>query len=293
LTSHGIIVKGVGGFYDVFLNDEDILRCTARGRLRKEDIVPMVGDRVVVNTRDAVIENILPRKNQLKRPPVCNLDYLGIVLAVNHPKPDLLLVDKLILSANINSVKPFIIINKIDLAICENEIKQIEEIYVLTGCDIFRVCCKDRTGIDRLMNELSDGITTFAGQSGAGKSSLINELYPDLSLEVGSISSRIKKGRHTTRNVQLILLPDGRMVVDTPGFSAIDTIDILPGEVQYHYPEFIPYLNQCQFVGCVHDKEPQCSIKDAVERGEISKERYTGYIRIIDEIRERRREQWW
>ncbi|NLX70393.1 MAG: ribosome small subunit-dependent GTPase A [Clostridiales bacterium] len=289
MIGKGIIIKGIGGFYDVML-DDDILRCTPRGKFRKDGIIPMVGDRVEVNTRDAVVENILPRKNQFNRPLVANIDYLGIVVSVKKPQPDLLLVDKLILSAAVNSVKSMIIINKIDLAESQTEIESIKEEYKISGCTVFTISCKEGTGIDELMNELGRGITVFAGQSGVGKSSLINCLHPYQKQEVGDISKKAKRGRHTTRNVELLVLPDGRMIVDTPGFSAMNVNSILPEEVQNYYNEFIPYIHECKFLGCLHNKEPDCAVKNAVQRGKLPVGRYERYIRILEMLDQ---ERWW
>ncbi len=287
----GIIVKGVGGFYDVYLNG-NVMRCIPRGKFRKQGVAPVVGDVVEVNTKDAVIESILPRKNQFKRPCVANIDNLGIVMSVKHPDPDLLLVDKLILAARVNSVKPFVVINKIDLAECESEVKAIEEEYRLSGCPIFCISCKDGTGLEELKQGLYSGITTFAGQSGVGKSSLINRLYPDVSREVGDISDKTKRGKHTTRSVELLILPDGKMLVDTPGFSALEVDLMQPEEVQLYYDEFIPYAEECRFPKCIHYREPHCAVKEAVQRGEIPGQRYERYIRIIEDINEKRRERW-
>ncbi|NLO82221.1 MAG: ribosome small subunit-dependent GTPase A [Clostridiales bacterium] len=288
----GIIIKGIGGFYEVILGD-DIIRCTLRGKFRKDGITPMVGDRVEVNTKDEVIEAVLPRKNQFRRPLVSNIDYLGIVVSVKKPQPDLLLVDKLMLSAAVNSVKSMIIINKIDLAKSWAEIEYIKEEYKLSGCTVLCISCKDGTGIDELMNELGRGITVFAGQSGVGKSSLINRLHPYESQKVGDISAKAERGRHTTRSVELLVLPDGRMIVDTPGFSALGVDFTSPQEVQSYYNEFIPYISECKYLGCMHYKEPDCGVKQAVEQGKLPAGRYERYIRIVEMIDEERRGQRW
>jgi ribosome biogenesis GTPase len=288
----GIIIKGIGGFYDVKL-DDDVLRCNARGKFRKDGIIPMVGDKVEVNTKDAVIETIMPRKNQFRRPLVSNIDYLGIVVSVNNPQPDLLLVDKLMLSAAVNSVESFIIINKIDLAESQAEIEYIKDEYKLSGCTVLYISCRDGTGVDELKNELGSGITVFAGQSGVGKSSLINRLSPCQTREVGDISGKGRRGRHTTRSVELLVMSDKKMIVDTPGFSALGVDLMLPQEVQNYYNEFIPYICECRYLGCMHNKEPDCAVKDAVNRGELPKGRYERYIRIIETIDEERRKQRW
>ena len=292
MMKKGIIIKVIGGFYDVKL-DDDVLRCNARGKFRKDGIIPMVGDKVEVNTKDAVIETIMPRKNQFRRPLVSNIDYLGIVVSVNNPQPDLLLVDKLMLSAAVNSVESFIIINKIDLAESQAEIEYIKDEYKLSGCTVLYISCRDGTGVDELKNELGSGITVFAGQSGVGKSSLINRLYPCQTREVGDISGKGRRGRHTTRSVELLVMSDKKMIVDTPGFSALGVDLMLPQEVQNYYNEFIPYISECRSLGCMHNKEPDCAVKDAVNRGELPKGRYERYIRIIETIDEERRKQRW
>lgn len=289
--ARGIIVKGVGGFYDIYTNGE-VLRCIPRGKFRKQGLTPLVGDVVEVNIRDAAIESVLPRRNQFKRPCVANIDNLGIVVSIKHPDPDLLLVDKLILAARMNSVRPFIVVNKVDLVEDESEIKAIEDEYRLAGCPVFCISCREGIGIEELRQSMYGGVTTFAGQSAVGKSSLINRLYPEVSREVGDISSKIKRGRHTTRSVELLILPDGKMLVDTPGFSALEVDLMEPEEVQLYYEEFLPYAGECKFPKCLHYREPSCAVKEAVQRGDIPEQRYQRYVRIIEDINEKRRERW-
>lgn len=286
----GIIIKGVGGFYDV-LAEGNIISCRARGRFRKDRIVPMVGDRVMINPEKQYIEEILPRKNQLIRPTVANIDFLGVVLAVEEPEPDFYLIDKMIISAEMNNIEPFIIINKIDLGSAE-KIESIKAIYEKTKYPIISLSCKEKIGLDGLNKLLKNGVTAFAGQSGVGKSSIINLLCPEKEIEIGKLSDKIKRGRHTTRHAELLCLDNGGMVVDTPGFSMmiIDTLE--PEDLQLYYPEFKPYMEQCRFAGCVHYHEPGCRIKEAVENGDIPKERYDRYIKIYIELKENRRDVW-
>lgn len=286
----GIIIKGVGGFYDVLV-DGNIISCRARGRFRKDGIIPMVGDKVKINSEKQYIEEILPRKNQLIRPTVANIDFLGIVLAVEEPEPDFYLIDKMIISAEMNNIEPIIIINKIDLGSPE-KIKSIREIYEKTKYPIVSISCKEKKGLDKLNEVIKGGIVAFAGQSGVGKSSIINLLCPEKEIEIGKLSDKIKRGRHTTRHAELLCLDNGGMVVDTPGFSMmiIDTLE--PEDLQLYYPEFKPYMEQCRFAGCVHYHEPGCRIKEAVENGDIPKERYDRYIKIYIELKENRRDVW-
>ncbi len=281
----GIIVKGIGGFYYVLI-DGEVVECRARGRFRKDGIVPMVGDKVVVTPSKDMIEEILPRRNKLIRPSVANIDYIGIVIAPKDPIPDYLLVDKLTIYACIQDINPIIIINKIDL-VDHEYIAKIIDMYADTGWPIFPVSCKEHSGIDELAHAFSDGITTLAGQSGVGKSSLLNALHPPLELEIGDISEKLKRGRHTTRYVELLSLPYGGMVVDTPGFSSMSISQLDPTTVKDYYPEFKEYEYECRFgMRCIHRDEPDCSIKENVKKGCISKGRYERYIKIVKEIEE-------
>ncbi|MFY9177558.1 MAG: ribosome small subunit-dependent GTPase A [Caldicoprobacterales bacterium] len=286
----GIITKGVGGFYDVLV-DNYVVRCRARGVFRKDNIIPMVGDKVMISTKDKAIIEILPRKNQLLRPTVANIDLLGIVLAPTHPVPDFYLIDKLMINAEINEIKVMLIINKIDLV--ENkEIKDIIDIYKPTQYPIVTLSCREQMGFEKLHDFIKDNVVTLAGQSGVGKSSIINVLYPEKVLETGQLSEKIHRGRHTTRHSRLLVLPSGGMIVDTPGFSTMNMNEVMPEDLSYLYPDFIDYIHQCRFNGCMHDKEPGCMIKEAVAEGSISQGRYDRYIRILNELREFRRNIW-
>lgn len=286
----GIIIKGVGGFYDVLV-DGNVISCRARGKFRKEKVVPMVGDRVKIIVEKQSIEEIIPRKNELIRPAVANIDFLGVVVAVNEPEPDFYLVDKLMVSAEMNNIEPILIINKTDLG-TEEDIEAIKKAYEKTDYSIILLSCIQKTGFDKLNDILKRGVTAFSGQSGVGKSSIINLLCPGKEIETGNLSRKIRRGRHTTRHVELLPLPFGGMVVDTPGFSMMDISMLDPNNLQFYYPEFKPYLDQCRFKGCVHFREPGCKIKEAIEMGKISQERYGRYLRLYTELRENRRDVW-
>ena len=286
----GIITKGVGGFYDVLV-DGDIVRCRPRGIFRKDNIVPMVGDKVTISYKDKAIVEIHPRKNQLLRPAVANIDLLGIVLAPTHPEPDFYLVDKLMVSAENNGINVILLINKVDL-VGEKEIRDIKDIYKSTPYPIITLSCKEQRGFEQLKDIIKDNIITLAGQSGVGKSSIINVLCPEKELETGQLSEKIGRGRHTTRHTKLLILPSGGMIVDTPGFSTMNMNEVMPEDLSYLYPDFVDYMHQCRFNGCMHDREPGCKVKEAVAEGIISQGRYERYIRILNELREFRRNIW-
>lgn len=286
----GVIIKGVGGRYDVAIHGK-ILSCRARGILKYDGIIPMAGDLVEVDTQKELILKILPRINSLTRPPIANISRLGIVLSIIDPEPDLILVDKLILFAELNQIEPFLIINKIDL-VSEQQLHNFMHPYKLADFKILAVSARTGSGIKSLKAVLAEGVTAFAGQSGAGKSSILNCLLPHLDLETGDISQKVKRGKHTTRHVELLFLPTGGMVADTPGFSILSLESIDETELQLYYPEFTPYWNQCYFKGCLHHHEPNCKIKEMVSKKIISKERYKRYIRILEELQEKRRDLW-
>lgn len=286
----GIIVKGVGGFYDVLIDDE-IVRCRARGIFRKDGISPMVGDRVMVSTEDLYIDEILERKNRLLRPIVSNIDILGIVVALRQPEPDFLLVDKLIVNAELNNVDIILIVNKIDL-IDKDDIKDIFSSYRKTNYPTVALSCPENYGFDELEKEIDEKIITFAGQSGVGKSSIINILSSKKLMETGKLSDRLGRGKHTTRHTELIRLISGGMLVDTPGFTTMEIDEMEIEELPFMYRDFFEYSKKCRFTSCLHDQEPFCGIKKAVEEKKLPKERYERYIRLLNELREQRRKKW-
>ena len=289
----GIIVRGVGSFYDVISGGE-VFRCRARGRFRKLGIVPMVGDRVrfepETEVSEGTIEEVLPRGNTLIRPAVANIDHLAAVLAATDPDPDLLLVDKLLVTAERTRISPLLILNKIDLA-GQEVIDALRKEYRPAGYPVYCVSGKFGIGMEELSRAM-EGITTLAGQSGVGKSSIINRLRPDADLEVGNISEKIKRGKNTTRKVELIPLPYGGMIVDTPGFSQMDLPDFDPAELKDCYPEFRVRQTECRFHGCLHITEPGCAVRRGVEEGEISEGRYDRYRKLVEDRKGNRRNAW-
>ncbi len=297
----GRIVKGIGGFYYVDTN-LGLIECRPRGIFRKDNLTPLVGDRVKIslvqgNTLQGVIQEILPRKNQLLRPNVANVEQCVVVSAVARPKPDLLLLDRLLVLAVVNGLDSIICFNKMDLDL-SGEYKNVIDTYRQAGYNVICTSTKTGQGIDRLIDALKDKVSVFAGMSGVGKSSIMNRLQPKLNLKTGEISHKLRRGRHTTRHAQLLELEFGGMVVDTPGFSSLnlgsvkELRDIEESDFCYFYPEFEDYLEKCRFKGCIHLKEPGCRVKQAVEGDKIASFRYENYICLLEELRQSRRRKY-
>lgn len=288
----GRIIKGIGGFYDVLLSDGSISTCKARGRFRKEGLTPMVGDTVEIAPQAeglAAIESILPRKNELLRPPVANIDQLIIVVAASAPKPDWLLVDKLLLQAHLAKIEPLLVLNKLDEQDAEI-VKTFEEDYSIP---FHTLALSARSGqeLNSLKSCLADKISCFAGQSAVGKSSLLNALIPDLHLETGGLAKKTDRGRHTTRHAELWPFYGGA-VLDTPGFSLFEMEDISQKLLNQCYPEFGDAPTHCRFAGCSHRSEPDCAVKELLKNGRLSQGRYIRYQQLVDEILLRRKHQY-
>lgn len=287
----GRIIRGIGGFYDVLLEGGDTVRCKARGRFRNEGVTPMVGDLVEISmpeTGFASVDDILPRTNALLRPPVANIDLLVIVLSACVPKPDFLLADKLLIQAKTLKIEPLIVLNKIDAA--KPEIKE----EFLGDYAAFRtLLASSRTGenIDRLETALTGRVSCFAGQSAVGKSSLLNALFPQLSLETGELAKRTDRGKHTTRQAELWPFLGGA-VLDTPGFSLFEMSELQQDALNACYPEFGGAYPSCRFSGCRHNAEPDCAVKALLAQGKLSQGRYTRYLEIQKEIEEKRKHRY-
>ncbi len=279
----GKIVKGIGGFYYVKTAEKEIIECKARGIFRKENLKPYIGDDVEISVQNGKgnIEKILDRKNLLIRPPVSNIDILVIVVAAKDPKPDLFLTDKLILNAEIAGIKPIICINKSDL----DKADDIVEIYDKAGYEVVLLSAKNEKGSENKIMPLIKGKTTaFAGLSGVGKSTLLG-VITGVEKETGEISEKIKRGKHTTRHVELIEMDDGGYVLDTPGFSSFEVTQIKAENLQDYFPEMKNHIGECRFKGCSHINEPDCVIKDLVNDGKISKSRYESYKTIYEKLK--------
>lgn len=274
----GTIVKGIGGFYYV-KTEEGLIECRARGRFRRAGESPMVGDRVRIvrtaeNAQKGSVDAILPRKNMFIRPPVANIDQLIITIAAANPEPNLLLADQLAVTAEAMGVHPVICVNKLDLN--EEGAQTIAGIYQKAGYPVLLVSAREDVGTEQLKAVLQDKITALAGNSGVGKSSLLNCLN-SLELETGDVSRKTQRGRHTTRHTELFELPFGGYVFDTPGFSSYAAEGLRPEEMASLFPEIAKAEGGCRFSGCAHVAEPGCSVKEAVGRGEIAPSRYENY----------------
>lgn len=288
----GIILKGVGGFYDVLDTSAGVIyTCRVRGIHRKEGgKTPLPGDGVTFKVIDeksltGFIDEIGERKNAFVRPPVANIDQLAVVVAVRSPEPDLSLVDKLLITCEAKNITPLILVNKVDLDE-EGTAEAISRAYGKAGYRVIPLSKVLNTGYDELHQQLKGCKTAFAGQSGVGKSTILNIILNNWVMEIGEVSERIQRGRHTTRHVQLFELAVGGFVTDTPGFSSYAVSDIEHTELAYLYPEFRQVIGECRFTSCSHINEPGCRVRELVEKGEADPGRYGRYIQYYRELKE-------
>ena len=281
-------MRSIGGFYYVEAADA-VYTCRARGVFRRQGITPVAGDRVVVSVEDdgtGMLEEVLERKNVLVRPPVANLDVLVLVASVCHPRTNTLVLDKMIAVAEKKGICPIIVINKSDLG----DPTDLERIYHSTGLECFTVSATDADSLEPLRKRLSGQVCVFAGNSGVGKSSILNGIDPTLELTTGEISEKLGRGRHTTRTATLYRLADGYLV-DTPGFSSLDMEQveaIRKEELEDCFREFAPYIGKCRFYGCAHYREPNCAVRQAVECGEIHQSRYDSYVAMYEAVKDKK-----
>jgi len=282
----GLIVKGIGGFYYVEVADT-IYECKARGIFRKDGITPFVGDHVTISIAQnhaCTIEKILPRRNFLVRPPVSNIDQLFIVTSVCDPAPNPLIIDKTIAAAEDKEIEPIVILSKSDLQRCD----WLQEIYRMAGIPVLPISSVTGEGAEEVKRMLAGKISAFTGNSGVGKSSLLNCIDEKFHLQTGETSKKLGRGKHTTRQVELLKLDCGGYVADTPGFSSIDIerYDMVRKEnLQFCFREFEPYRNQCKFQSCSHTCEKGCAVLQAVNDGKIHKSRHESYVSMYNDVK--------
>ena len=290
---NGKIIKGIGGYYYVD-TENGLYECRARGIFRKNKITPLVGDRVSISVVDeenkkGVVEEIEERDTELVRPPIANVDKALIVFAIKNPSPNLSLLDRFIVLAEKENLEIVIVFTKVDLDTDGELLGELKDIYEVSGYKVISVSNKLKLNIDKIKEELKENTVVFAGPSGVGKSSLLNEVDKNFELKTGEVSDKIKRGKHTTRHAELLKLECGGMVADTPGFSSLTLDDIDESELKEYFIEFDKY-DECRFGSrCIHENEPSCAVKEAVENGDISKKRYESYIQLLNEIRSGKR----
>lgn len=287
----GRIIKGIGGFYYIY-SMGNIYECKPRGKFRKDLKKPLVGDQVLFSydeaTKQGSIEEICERKNELIRPVVSNVDQVLLVFAMADPKPNLNLLDRFIIWTRLQEVSTVLLFHKADL-VSDNEKTEYRRIYEPAGFECLFVSSVSGDGRDDLKSLLKDRTTVIAGPSGVGKSTLINYLSPYANMETGEISQKIKRGRHTTRHSEIFPIDENSFLVDTPGFTSLQLPELTPEELEDYYPEFEDYKNQCRFVGCSHINEPDCSVKQALEDGKFSRERFESYQSFYQELKSQKK----
>ena len=289
----GKIVKGIAGFYYVHVEGEGVYECKARGIFRKDNVKPLVGDDVEIDVlqeegQKGNIMALLPRKNELVRPNVANIDQALIIFSLAKPAPSLNLLDRFLVMMRQKELPCIICFNKKDIAE-SGEVEKLKSAYENCGSSVLFVSAKEKEGIEALWALLEKKTTTVAGPSGVGKSSLVNCLHKSSVMETGEISEKIERGKHTTRHAELLFSEDGTYLMDTPGFSSLSLFDMEKEELSGYYPEFAPYRYKCRFRGCVHISEPVCGVKEALAEGRISSVRYENYVMLFEELKNRRK----
>ena len=293
----GRIIKGIAGFYYVYdVVESSVYECKAKGIFRKEKIKPLVGDLVEFEKIDEEekkgnIIDILPRKSELIRPAVANIDQALVVFAITKPKPHFNLLDRFLVMMEQNEIPVTICFNKSDIA-NEKEIEELKTIYESAGYHVIFTSAKMEENIELIKAVLRGKLTAVAGPSGVGKSSLINCLQSHVNMETGSISEKIERGKHTTRHSELIPIEENTYIMDTPGFSSLYTNDFEKEELKYYFPEMQDYHESCRFQGCNHISEPSCAVKEAVADGKISKVRYENYREMFKELEQKEKRRY-
>ena len=283
----GRVISNISNLYTIEANN-NIYSCNARGRLKEDGIV--VGDIVDFNENENIIEKVEDRSNYIKRPKIANITQIICVISAKNPKPDLLMLDKQLAYAEFIGIKPVIIINKIDLD--ERKVKEIKDIYGNIGYPILATNAKENKGIEDINKILENNISVFAGNSGVGKSTLLNDIFGEEITKSGIISNKNKKGKNTTTNITLYKLKENEYIADTPGFSTFDVSEIDSKDLAIYFKEFKDKIKNCEFIGCRHIKEENCGIKEAVNCGKISENRYENYIKIYEYLKDKEEHKW-
>ncbi len=289
----GKIIKGIAGFYYVHVVHSGIYECKAKGIFRNKKIKPLVGDNVEIDIIDEEkrignIVEIAERTNELIRPAVANIDQSLVIFAVMRPNPNINLLDRFLVMMERQDVPVIICFNKVDL-VPEEELIKLRDNYVNAGYHVIFTSTLNGNGVEDVKRILIGKTTAFAGPSGVGKSSMLNAVIPDANSETGGISEKIGRGKNTTRHTEIFNLEDETYIMDTPGFTSLYTNDFEKEELKWYFPEFREYEGKCRFNGCIHENEPDCAVKDALEEGKISESRYKNYLQMLDEIKNRKK----
>ena len=287
----GVIIESSSNLYKVInREDEKIYELIPRGKLKKEEITPIVGDIVEFN-ENGTIETVLPRTVYIKRPKLANITQMVLVVSSKDPKPDLLLLDKQIAFAEYLKVKVVIVLNKIDLD-KKNQMQKIKEIYENIGYKVIETQAKEKKGVNELKKAIKGNINAFSGNSGVGKSTLINGIFQEELTKEGEISQKNKRGKNTTTKINIYEIEKDKYIADTPGFATFEISEIQSKDLEKYFIEFKPYIKKCEFTGCTHIKEENCGIKDALVKGKISQERYDRFCKIYEQLKEKERRKW-
>lgn len=292
----GVIISNISDLYHVEAEYNKIYTCNARGKFKNNEISPVAGDRVKFEVTDeekslGVINEIHDRTNYIKRPKMANLTQIILVISMKLPKPDLELLDKQLVYAEYMKIKPIICLNKIDLEDTEI-VEQIEELYKKIGYEVIKTNAKEGVGVEKIRELLKGNVTAFSGNSGVGKSTLINSIFEKDITQEGLISKKNKRGKNTTTQVNLYNIGKDSYIADTPGFSTFEISEIETVDLCHYFIEFVPYIEKCEFVGCSHVKEQNCGIKQAIESGKISGERYDRYCKIYSDLKQKEERKW-
>ncbi len=288
--AEGMIVKGVGGFYEVWLPEQErSITCKAKGVFRREGLVPLAGDRVLVEAHrsepgQGFIDSLLPRRNLFVRPPVANMDKMAIVLSASTPAPDLPLTDKLLIACELRHIQPLLLINKVDAAEA-GQVEALKAIYAPSGYQMITLSCRTGEGMEELRTALTGSMTALAGQSGVGKSTLMNALIVESNMATGELSEKIQRGKHTTRHAELLAMPNASWLCDTAGFSQYQLDAVEHGDLCLYYPEFDLEETPCRYAGCSHLKEAGCALREKVEAGIVPQSRFDTFAMFYQELK--------